>query len=153
MEEPALNGALPYEDYAPVKNLKEARSVLRTETVKMWKIAGPVVLNLLCLYGTNSFTNIFVGHIGEIELSSATISLSVIGTFSFGLLVSSLIFPSPKNGIFHLLCYVMLCFFLFCSVALCKISLAWEALWRRFAVKLLEEGMFTCLVFICNGLG
>ncbi|KAH9677649.1 protein DETOXIFICATION 35 [Citrus sinensis] len=87
MEEPALNGALPYEDYAPVKNLKEARSVLRTETVKMWKIAGPVVFNLLCLYGTNSFTNIFVGHIGEIELSSAAISLSVIGTFSFGLLL------------------------------------------------------------------
>ncbi|ESR35235.1 hypothetical protein CICLE_v10006470mg [Citrus x clementina] len=87
MEEPALNGALPYEDYPPVKNLKQARSVLRTETVKMWKIAGPVVFNLLCLYGTNSFTNIFVGHIGEIELSSATISLSVIGTFSFGLLL------------------------------------------------------------------
>ncbi|KAH9646885.1 protein DETOXIFICATION 35 [Citrus sinensis] len=87
MEEPALNGALPYEDYPPVKNLKQARSVLWTETVKMWKIAGPVVFNLLCLYGTNSFTNIFVGHIGEIELSSAAISLSVIGTFSFGLLL------------------------------------------------------------------
>ncbi|KAJ4705977.1 Protein DETOXIFICATION [Melia azedarach] len=87
MEAPLLNGADSFEDYAPVKNFKELKSVFWTESLKLWKIAAPIAFNILCQYGTNSFTNIFVGHIGDIELSSVTISLSVIGTFSFGFLL------------------------------------------------------------------
>lgn len=92
MEEPLLNGGAVIgcpttADYEPMKSFKEVKSVFWTETVKMWKIAAPIVFNILCNYGTNSFTNIFVGHIGEIELSSVTISLSVIGTFSFGFML------------------------------------------------------------------
>lgn len=59
------------------------------ETVKLWKIAAPIAFNTLCQYGINSVTNIFVGHIGNFELSAVAISLSVIGTFSFGFMVST----------------------------------------------------------------
>lgn len=114
MEEPLLNGGAVIgcptaADYEPVKNFKEAKSVFWTETVKLWKIAAPIVFNILCNYGTNSFTNIFVGHIGEIELSSVTISLSVIGTFSFGFMVSSLLTFLIYMGFFFF-------FFFFCFV-------------------------------------
>ncbi|XAR53633.1 hypothetical protein NMG60_11022259 [Bertholletia excelsa] len=94
MEAPLLNGAsleAPLVDgdgdYRPLKSFREARSVFWIETVKMWKIAGPIALTIMCQYGTNSVTNIFAGHIGEVELSAVSISLSVIGTFSFGFML------------------------------------------------------------------
>ncbi|KAJ0042291.1 hypothetical protein Pint_17512 [Pistacia integerrima] len=86
METPLLNGEVK-EDYAPVRSWKETKSMFWTETVKMWKIAAPIAFNILCQYGTNSITSIFVGHLGDIQLSSVTISLSVIGTFSFGFML------------------------------------------------------------------
>ena len=95
METPLLNGGDgPVSeliggdgDYAPVKNVKDATAVFWLETVKLWKIAAPLVFQIICQFGTNSLTNIFVGHLGELELSAVSISLSVIGTFSFGFMV------------------------------------------------------------------
>ncbi|KAE8678286.1 Detoxifying efflux carrier 35 isoform 3 [Hibiscus syriacus] len=96
---PLLNGApssatpsttltlLENGDYTPVKSFKEVKLVFWIETVKMWKIAAPIAFQIICQYGTNSFTSIFVGHIGNIELSAVTISLTVIGTFSFGFML------------------------------------------------------------------
>lgn len=74
-------------DYPPVRSVGEMRQVLWKESVKLWKIAGPISFNILCQYMTNSVTNIFVGHIGDLELSAISIALSVIGTFSFGFMV------------------------------------------------------------------
>ncbi|KAE8681464.1 Detoxifying efflux carrier 35 isoform 3 [Hibiscus syriacus] len=96
---PLLNGApspattsttlklLENGDYLSVKSFEEVKWVFWIETVKMWKIAGPIAFQIICQYGTNSFTSIFVGHIGNIELSAVTISLTVIGTFSFGFML------------------------------------------------------------------
>uniref|UniRef100_A0A5B7BZM1 Protein DETOXIFICATION n=1 Tax=Davidia involucrata TaxID=16924 RepID=A0A5B7BZM1_DAVIN len=74
-------------DYRPVKDWRVMSSVFRIETAKLWKIAAPITFSVFCQYGTNSLTSIFVGHIGEIELSAVSISLSVIGTFSFGFML------------------------------------------------------------------
>ncbi|KNA12406.1 hypothetical protein SOVF_126240 [Spinacia oleracea] len=74
-------------DYAEVKTVSEAVSVFKEESGMLWKIAGPLVFNILCQYGTGSLTNIFVGHLGELELSAVSISLSVINTFAFGFLL------------------------------------------------------------------
>ncbi|XP_030515501.1 protein DETOXIFICATION 34 [Rhodamnia argentea] len=73
-------------DYEPVKTFDDAKYVCRLESTKLWVIAGPIAFNILCNYGVNSFTNIFVGHIGNVELSAVAISLSVIANFSFGFL-------------------------------------------------------------------
>ncbi|XP_043715558.1 protein DETOXIFICATION 35-like [Telopea speciosissima] len=74
-------------DYLPVESFADVRSVVWKESVKLWVIAGPIAFNILCLYGTNSFTQIFVGHVGNFELSAVAISLSVISNFSFGFLL------------------------------------------------------------------
>ncbi|KAK1574950.1 hypothetical protein Q3G72_001282 [Acer saccharum] len=91
MEAPLLlnGGAETHDlaDYAPVRSFKEAKTVLWIETVKIWRIAAPIIFTVVCMYGTNSFTNIFVGHIGELELDAVSIATSVIGTFSFGFLL------------------------------------------------------------------
>lgn len=85
-------------DYEPVRSSREAMRVFWIETVRMWKIAGPMTFNILCQYGANSFTSIFAGHIGDVELSAVAISLNVIGTFSFGFMVSFPFFSSDSDS-------------------------------------------------------
>ncbi|KAF4356499.1 protein DETOXIFICATION 35 [Cannabis sativa] len=74
-------------DYEAVVSVRDVRNVFWKESVKLWTIAGPIICTIVCNYGINSLTNIFVGHIGELQLSAVTISLSVIGTFSFGFML------------------------------------------------------------------
>ena len=74
-------------DYPVIKTFEDAKTICLLETRKLWAIAGPIAFNILCNYGVNSVTNIFVGHIGNLELSAVAISLSVIENFSFGFLV------------------------------------------------------------------
>uniref|UniRef100_A0A7C9FLS6 Protein DETOXIFICATION n=1 Tax=Opuntia streptacantha TaxID=393608 RepID=A0A7C9FLS6_OPUST len=74
-------------DYEEVNSVKEAARVFWVESVKLWKIAAPIVLNILCQFGTSTLTAIFVGHIGDLELSAVTIATSVIGCFSFGFML------------------------------------------------------------------
>ncbi|XP_042479346.1 protein DETOXIFICATION 35-like [Macadamia integrifolia] len=74
-------------DYLPVKSFADVKSMFWKESMKLWIIAGPIIFNTFCLYGKNSFTQIFVGHIGNIELSAVAIALSVISIFSIGFLL------------------------------------------------------------------
>ncbi|XP_061999864.1 protein DETOXIFICATION 35-like [Rosa rugosa] len=100
MEEPLLDAAAANsefnhkalwgdgkEDYKPVRSFPEFRSMFWIETVKLWKLAGPSIIGLLAMYGTNAIISVFAGHIGTIELSAISISLSVISTFSYGFLL------------------------------------------------------------------
>lgn len=74
-------------DYRPITNIREWWAIFCVESVKLWRIGGPIAFNIICQYGVNSLTNIFVGHLGDIELSAISIAQSVIGTFSFGFMV------------------------------------------------------------------
>ena len=89
MEAPLLHGG-GGGDYPPMRSWREVRSMVWAETVKLWGVAGPLAFQILCQFGTNSITTVFVGHIGNLELSAVSISLSVIGTFVFGFLVGFL---------------------------------------------------------------
>ncbi|CAA3032671.1 DETOXIFICATION 35-like [Olea europaea subsp. europaea] len=74
-------------DYLPIRGLKPWWKVFCIETVKLWKIGGPIAFQILCQFGNVSVTTMFVGHIGDIELSAFSIALSVVSTFAFGLLL------------------------------------------------------------------
>ncbi|KAI3719462.1 hypothetical protein L6452_20361 [Arctium lappa] len=74
-------------DYSATNSFQDAKVIYQLESQKLWAIATPIAFNILCNYGTNSFTNIFVGHIGDMELSAVSVSLSVIANFSFGFLL------------------------------------------------------------------
>ncbi|MED6171264.1 hypothetical protein PIB30_039255 [Stylosanthes scabra] len=73
-------------DYLAVKNLKDAKFVLCSETVKLWKIAGPVAVSSLFQFLTTSSLNIYAGHLGDIVLSSLSVYLGVISCFYYNLL-------------------------------------------------------------------
>ncbi|KAL9253055.1 DETOXIFICATION 34-like protein [Drosera capensis] len=74
-------------DYPVVRTMSDGKYIFWVESTRLWAIAGPIAFTILCNYGINSFTNIFVGHIGDIELSAVAISLSVIANFSFGFML------------------------------------------------------------------
>lgn len=96
METPLMNGFSDDDemigadgDYRPATTVREWWAIFCVESAKLWRIGGPIAFNILCQYGVNSLTNIFVGHLGDIELSAISIAQSVIGTFSFGFMVIS----------------------------------------------------------------
>ncbi|KAL2577690.1 hypothetical protein GLYMA_16G180000v4 [Glycine max] len=73
-------------DYLPVESLKDVMFVLRTETVKIWRVALPMALLALFQLLMDSSTSIYAGHIGDIELSSIGVYQGVIGAIYFYLL-------------------------------------------------------------------
>ncbi|XP_071929485.1 protein DETOXIFICATION 35 isoform X3 [Coffea arabica] len=77
----------PDGEYRQARGLKEWWYVFRIETVKLWALGLPIALNIICQYGMNAATTMYVGHLGDVELSAISISLSVISTFSFGFLL------------------------------------------------------------------
>lgn len=74
-------------DYAAVKGAKSWWRVFCIESAKVWRIGGPIAFQILCQYGITSVTIVFVGHLGDIQLSAFSIALSVVCTFSFGFLL------------------------------------------------------------------
>ncbi|KAG8381280.1 hypothetical protein BUALT_Bualt06G0106100 [Buddleja alternifolia] len=74
-------------DYVEAKGIKAWWRVFCIESVKLWIIGGPIAFQILCQYGTNSVATIFVGHLGDVELSAFSIAVSVVGTFAFGFML------------------------------------------------------------------
>ncbi|KAL7107082.1 hypothetical protein ACP275_06G031800 [Erythranthe tilingii] len=74
-------------DYLPAAGLRAWWRVFCIESVKLWAIGGPIAFQILCQFGTNSVATIFVGHLGDVELSAFSIAISVVGTFAFGFML------------------------------------------------------------------
>ncbi|KAK6155662.1 hypothetical protein DH2020_009910 [Rehmannia glutinosa] len=74
-------------DYLAVKGLKAWWRIFCIESGRLWRIGGPIAFQILCQYGTTSVTTVFVGHLGDVELSAFSIALSVVCTFSFGFML------------------------------------------------------------------
>ncbi|XP_047938892.1 protein DETOXIFICATION 35-like isoform X2 [Salvia hispanica] len=91
MEAPLLEGGVDligYDgDYVAVKGLKSWWRLWCIESAKLWKIGGPIAFQIVCQFGMTSATTVFVGHLGDIQLSAFSIALSVVSTFAFGFLL------------------------------------------------------------------
>ncbi|RCV08982.1 hypothetical protein SETIT_1G370600v2 [Setaria italica] len=75
------------DDVAAPRTYVEVREAFLREAERLWAIAAPITLNILCLYGVNSATQLFAGRLGNLELSAAAVGLSVVSNFSFGFLL------------------------------------------------------------------
>ena len=75
-------------DYVAARGFKKVKQVFWIETKRIWMIAFPIAFNIWCQFGINSVTNIFVGHLGNLELSAVSLIDLVIETFTFGFMVS-----------------------------------------------------------------
>ncbi|KAK4492746.1 hypothetical protein RD792_000065 [Penstemon davidsonii] len=74
-------------DYLEAKGLRAWWRVFCIESLRLWIIGGPIAFQLLCQIGTFSVATIFVGHLGDTELSAFSIAISVVGTFSYGFML------------------------------------------------------------------
>ncbi|PPS15730.1 hypothetical protein GOBAR_AA04839 [Gossypium barbadense] len=59
------------------------------EPKKLWRIVGPAIFNRLASYSILVITQVFTGHLGDLELAAISIANNVIVGFNFGL--------SPKD--------------------------------------------------------
>lgn len=59
----------------------------RVESKKLWHIAGPAIFTYLCRYSLGAITQVFVGHIGALQLAAFAVENSVISMFSLGTMV------------------------------------------------------------------
>ncbi|KAL6995614.1 hypothetical protein U1Q18_005749 [Sarracenia purpurea var. burkii] len=57
-----------------------------TESKKLWKIAGPMIVTAVCQYSLGALTQIFTGRIGEIELAVVAVENSVIAGLAYGVM-------------------------------------------------------------------
>ncbi|KAH9324803.1 hypothetical protein KI387_004981, partial [Taxus chinensis] len=57
------------------------------ESKKLWAIAGPAIFTTLCNYSIGIITQIFVGHLGTVELAAVAIANSVIAGLGFGIML------------------------------------------------------------------
>lgn len=64
------------------------------ETKKLWHILGPAIFSRVALYTMNVVTQVFAGHLGDVELAAVSIANTVIVGFNFGLLVWYFLLPS-----------------------------------------------------------
>ncbi|WVZ78960.1 hypothetical protein U9M48_026595 [Paspalum notatum var. saurae] len=85
----AADGAIGRDDddVPAVRSARGAWALFLEESRRLWAIGAPIAFNVICLYGTNSTTQIFAGHVGNRELSAVAIGLSVVSNFSFGFLL------------------------------------------------------------------
>ncbi|KAK7391340.1 hypothetical protein VNO78_19756 [Psophocarpus tetragonolobus] len=74
-------------DYVSVRESKQLKKVFWIESKRLWQIALPIIFNIWCQFGINSLTTMFVGHLGDLELSAVSLIDTVIGTFAFGFML------------------------------------------------------------------
>ncbi|KAI3906945.1 hypothetical protein MKW92_007762 [Papaver armeniacum] len=57
------------------------------ESKKLWHIVGPSIFSRIASYSMNVVTQVFAGHLGDLELASISIANTVVIGFTFGLLL------------------------------------------------------------------
>ncbi|MED6110841.1 hypothetical protein PIB30_046656 [Stylosanthes scabra] len=68
----------------------EERSVVRRvlrETKNLWDIAAPAIFNRFANYSMLVITQVFVGHIGDLELASTSVAINVILGLDLGIML------------------------------------------------------------------
>jgi MATE family multidrug resistance protein len=58
------------------------------ESKKLWHIAGPAIFNRVGNYSMLVITQVFSGHLGDMELAATSIAMNVILGLDLGIMVS-----------------------------------------------------------------
>jgi MATE family multidrug resistance protein len=66
---------------------EESKSLVVTEVKKQLYLAGPLIVGFLLQNVVQMVSVMFVGHLGELALSSASVATSFAGVTGFSLLV------------------------------------------------------------------
>jgi len=86
-EENQRRGTVRARDLPPISTFSQFAKESWVESKKLWTLAGPAILTILCQYAIGSVTQIFAGHLGSLQLAAVSIGITVIGGFTFGFML------------------------------------------------------------------
>ncbi|KAJ0079323.1 hypothetical protein Patl1_23504 [Pistacia atlantica] len=69
------------------KDINDLKGRLWVEWKKIWKLAFPAMLSRIGQYGMFVVTQVFMGHIGELELAAYALIQIIAVRFVYGILV------------------------------------------------------------------
>ncbi|KAL7617823.1 hypothetical protein Lser_V15G01135 [Lactuca serriola] len=75
------------EDIGPIKGVNDFFVQFGIESKKLWYLAAPAIFTSVCQYSLAAVTQTFTGHVGTLDLAAFSIENSVIGDFSFGIMM------------------------------------------------------------------
>jgi MATE family multidrug resistance protein len=134
MEEPLLAAATGKKDRGC-----EEESLAAREVKKQLYLAGPLVIGLLLQNMVQMVSVMFVGHLGELALASASLATSFAGVTGFSLLVSG-DRASPTISLFPSFVFIS-GRFTDCAGEIGR--QAWQVAWTRCAGRLTARGSTT----------
>nr|GMD19498.1 protein DETOXIFICATION 29-like [Ipomoea batatas] len=73
-------------DIQEMKNAKILFGEFCSESKKLWYLAAPAICNLVSQHSINAVTQIFAGHVGDIQLAAVAVQISLISGFAFSIL-------------------------------------------------------------------
>ncbi|KAK1314043.1 Protein TRANSPARENT TESTA 12 [Acorus calamus] len=72
------------DDIDPISGIGDFWREFKTESKKLWYLAGPAIFTSICRYSLGAVTQTLAGHLGDLELAAISVENSVIAGFSFG---------------------------------------------------------------------
>lgn len=86
-----MSSAYPFDteasDIQPMKRVKELKKEFYSESKKLWFLAAPAIFTIVSQYSIGAITQVFAGHVGNIQLAAVAVQNNLIAGFSFGILV------------------------------------------------------------------
>nr|GMD16641.1 protein DETOXIFICATION 29-like [Ipomoea batatas] len=76
-------------DEGDIQQMKNAQEFFRefcSESKKLWYLAAPAICSLVFQHSINAVTQIFAGHVGDIQLAAVAVQISLISGFAFSIL-------------------------------------------------------------------
>ncbi|XP_019163878.1 PREDICTED: protein DETOXIFICATION 29 isoform X5 [Ipomoea nil] len=76
-------------DAGDIQQTKDAKEFLRefcSESKKLWYLAAPAICTLVFQYSVSAVTQIFAGHVGDIQLAAVAVEINLISGFAFAIL-------------------------------------------------------------------
>ncbi|XVF73671.1 hypothetical protein PTKIN_Ptkin13bG0001700 [Pterospermum kingtungense] len=57
------------------------------ESKRLWHIAGPAIFTAICQYSLGALTQLFAGHLSELDLAAVSVENSVVAGLAFGIML------------------------------------------------------------------
>jgi hypothetical protein len=114
----SLDSPLIVEETKQNNKKEEDRRDLVEEVKKQLWLSGPLISVTLLNFGINLISVMFVGHLGELPLSGASMATSFASVTGFSLLVCFSLLPYQTSSV-HRYMYMCVCVSIYICVRVC----------------------------------
>nr|GMD19497.1 protein DETOXIFICATION 29-like [Ipomoea batatas] len=73
-------------DIQQIKKVTEFIREFHSESKKLWYLAAPAIFTIVSQYSIGAITQVFAGHVGNIQLAAVAVENNLIAGFAFGIM-------------------------------------------------------------------